>query len=146
MLRSCPNKSKVLGLGGWKERRIWPLLWLQTVLELKIFGFQVLQTYQETLNRNWSTLVESIRNVIMSFQLRALDTLHQRVDCLKIYILSKLVYKMSSNCFVLNGVVWKRLGANLQHRSVLLVPQSVYFFDLVCIRHRYGTGRSAPTI
>ena len=29
----------------------------------------------------------------MSFQLRALDTLRQRVDCLKIYILSKLVFK-----------------------------------------------------
>ena len=90
---SRTNKSKVLGLGGWKERRNWPLPWLQTVFELKIFGFQVLQTYQETLNRNWSTLVESIGNVILSFQLRALDTLHQRVDCLKIYILSKLVYK-----------------------------------------------------
>ena len=30
---------------------------------------------------------------------------------------------MSQDCFVLDGVVWKRLGANLQHRSVLLVPQ-----------------------
>ncbi len=37
--------------------------------------------------------------------------------------MAQLVYKMSSDCFILNGVVWKRLGANLQHRSVLLVPQ-----------------------
>jgi Integrase zinc binding domain len=33
------------------------------------------------------------------------------------------VYKMSHDCFVLNGVVWKRLGPNQQNRSVLLVPQ-----------------------
>jgi hypothetical protein len=37
--------------------------------------------------------------------------------------LAQLVYKMSQDCFVLDGVVWKRLGANQQHRSVLLVPQ-----------------------
>jgi Integrase zinc binding domain len=37
--------------------------------------------------------------------------------------LAQLIYKMSQDCFVLDGVVWKRLGANQQHRSVLLVPQ-----------------------
>jgi hypothetical protein len=37
--------------------------------------------------------------------------------------MGQLVYKMSNDCFVLNGVVWKRLGANLQHHSMLLVPQ-----------------------
>ncbi len=36
--------------------------------------------------------------------------------------LAQLVYKMSQDCFVLDGVIWKRLGANKQHRSVLLVP------------------------
>jgi len=36
---------------------------------------------------------------------------------------AQLVYKMSQDCFVLDGVVWKCLGANQQHRSVLLVPQ-----------------------
>ncbi len=37
--------------------------------------------------------------------------------------LAQLVHRMSQECFVLNGVVWCRLGANYQHRSVLLVPQ-----------------------
>ncbi len=37
--------------------------------------------------------------------------------------LAQLVHRMSQECFVLNGVVWRRLGANYQHRSVLLVPQ-----------------------
>jgi hypothetical protein len=52
---------------------------------------------------------------------------------LRLYLLNKvlpennkivqLVFKMSHDCFVLNGVVWKRLGLNQQNRSVLLVPQ-----------------------
>ncbi len=37
--------------------------------------------------------------------------------------LAQLVHRMSQECFVLNGVIWHRLGANHQHRSVLLVPQ-----------------------
>ncbi len=37
--------------------------------------------------------------------------------------IAQLVYKMSQDCFVFNGVVWKRLGLNQQNRSVLLVPQ-----------------------
>ncbi len=37
--------------------------------------------------------------------------------------IAQLVYKMAHDCFVLNGVVWKRLGSNLQHRSVLMVPE-----------------------
>jgi hypothetical protein len=37
--------------------------------------------------------------------------------------LAQLVHRMSQECFILNGVVWHHLGANHQHRSVLLVPQ-----------------------
>jgi Integrase zinc binding domain len=37
--------------------------------------------------------------------------------------IAQLVYKMAQDCFVLNGVVWKWLGSNLQHRSVLMMPQ-----------------------
>jgi hypothetical protein len=37
--------------------------------------------------------------------------------------LSQLIYRLAQDCFVLNGVVWKRLGASHQFRSVLLVPQ-----------------------
>ena len=31
------SKSKVLGLGSWKTRNVWPLSWLKTVDSLKIF-------------------------------------------------------------------------------------------------------------
>jgi len=47
------------------------------------------------------------------------------LQSLQLYLLNKvlpennkiaqLVYKMSHDCFVLNGVVWKCLGANCQH-------------------------------
>ena len=33
------RKSKVLGLGAWKDRAVWPLPWLFSVPHIKIFGF-----------------------------------------------------------------------------------------------------------
>jgi hypothetical protein len=92
-LLSRTYKSKVLGLGTWAGRTVWPLPWLQTVEELKVFGFQIRTNYDATLIRNWEVLVESFRSVIMSFNMRALDTLQQRVDVLKIYVCSRLWYK-----------------------------------------------------
>jgi len=37
--------------------------------------------------------------------------------------IAQLVYKMAHDCCVLNGVVFKWLGSNLQHQSMLMVPQ-----------------------
>ena len=92
-LLSRTQKSKVLGIGSWEGRDVWPLPWIQSVEELKIFGFQITADYALTLERNWSTLLEKFRNVIMSFNLRALDTLQQRKDVLQIYVCSRLWYK-----------------------------------------------------
>ena len=47
-------KSKVMGLGPWKNREQWPLQWLQPKNELKIFGFQITPVYKKTLERCWS--------------------------------------------------------------------------------------------
>ena len=92
-LLSRTNKSKVMGLGGWQGKNNWPYHWLQTVEELKIFGFQIRANYDDTLRRNWEVLVESFRGVLCSYNLRALDTIQQRTDVLKIYACSKLWYK-----------------------------------------------------
>ena len=90
---SRSEKSKVMGLGGWRGRTTWPLPWLRTMEELKVLGFQILPTFDESLHRNWTVLVETFKRVLLSFSLRALDTLHQRSEVIKIYATSKLWYK-----------------------------------------------------
>lgn len=92
-LLSRSEKSKVLGLGGWRDRQVWPLPWLKVVQEIKVFGFQILSNYQDILDRNWSCLIEDIRSTIMSYSLRCLDTLQQRTDVLNIFVFSRLWYK-----------------------------------------------------
>ena len=45
------------------------------------------------LERSWAVLVEKFRGTLFSYDLRALDTVHQRVEVLNIYACSKLWYK-----------------------------------------------------
>ena len=45
------KKSKVIGLGKWRGKQNWPeqVNWMKVVTEVKIFGFTICSTYQETL-------------------------------------------------------------------------------------------------
>ena len=92
-LLSRTNKSKVLGLGRWQGRQQWPLHWLSTVLEHKVFGFEICASYEQSLQRSWAVLVDKFRSTLYSFQLRALETVHQRVEVINIFASSKLWYK-----------------------------------------------------
>ena len=42
-------KCKVLGLGLWKNKMIWPLDYLHTVKEIKVFGFYIMNSYRSLL-------------------------------------------------------------------------------------------------
>jgi exonuclease III len=90
---SRTKKSKVLGLGGWKDRQAWPLPWLKVEKEIKVFGFLFLPTYTEILDRNWEALVKTVSSTVHSYSLRSLNTLQQRTDVLNIFVFSRIWYK-----------------------------------------------------
>ena len=87
------SKSVVLGLGRWKDRQVWPLSWLQTVQEKKVFGFIIHWKYKEIINRNWTSQFQKFSRCIYSWSDRILNSLQQRVDVLTLFALSKVWYK-----------------------------------------------------
>ena len=93
---SRSSKSKVMGLGLWKDRVIWPLQWLQPKSEIKIFGFQITPVYKITLNSCWEKCFSGFHNLLMSWSSRQLETLVQRVEVLRLFATSKLWYKASA--------------------------------------------------
>ena len=95
-LLSRTKKSKVMGLGLWKNRDVWPLPWLQTKSELKIFGFQLTPVYKTTLDRCWSECFAAFHRTLMSWSSRQLETLVQRVETLRIFATSELWFKASA--------------------------------------------------
>ena len=47
------HKCKILGFGKWSKRDVWPLNFVQTVQEVKVFGVFMLNSYNAILKRNW---------------------------------------------------------------------------------------------
>ena len=102
-------KSKIMGLGGWTDREVWPLRWLKVEKMLKIFGFLFVADPGELSRLNWSSVLEKFKKVVWSWSSRLLDTLAQRVEILKIFATSKLWY--ISHILELPNNVCKQLEA-----------------------------------
>ena len=56
---SRTKKSKVMGFGSLKTKQDWPeeVKWMKTVSEMKVFGFIICPTYQETVTETWDRVV-----------------------------------------------------------------------------------------
>ena len=93
---SRSNKSKVMGLGPWRQKQDWPLPWLQVKNELKIFGFHFSASYKQTVESCWKECYTGFNKVLMSWSSRQLETLVQRVEVLRVFATSKLWYKASA--------------------------------------------------
>ena len=91
---SRTKKSKVMGIGQWRGRQDWPeeVRWMKVVTDMKIFGFTICPTYQQTLNKTWDKVVRGFEKVLFSWSSRQLDSLAQRVEVARIFALSKLYY------------------------------------------------------
>ena len=61
------QKSKVLGLGAWTGKAEWPLAWLKTVPEVKVFGFKICASYKDMMSLNWDFRFEKFNNVVKSW-------------------------------------------------------------------------------
>ena len=88
------KKSKVMGIGRWEGKQDWPeeVRYLKVVTEMKIFGFTVCSSYQQTLEKTWARVLRGFEKVMFSWQSRQLETLAQRVEVAKTFALSKLFY------------------------------------------------------
>ena len=88
------EKSKVLGVGTWRNKSDWPkeVSWRKSEKQLKIFGFVICPIYQETEKKTWEKVLAGFEKVLYSWSSRSLDTLRQRVEVVKTFALSKLNY------------------------------------------------------
>ncbi len=100
---------------------------------MNLFSFEIIYKKGEEMRADFLSrnAVDAISSDLSSFAKE--QNKDEILKHLRLYLLNRvlpennkiaqLVYKMAHDCFVLNGVVWKQLGSNLQHRSVLMVPQ-----------------------
>ena len=58
---SRSEKSKVMGLGPWRGKQDWPMDWLKVVTMMKIFGFQIMPSYNQSLQLSLDACLEGFR-------------------------------------------------------------------------------------
>ena len=91
-LLSRDKKCKVIGFGNWRDREVWPLKWLRTENEIKIFGIFISDSYREIIKKNWDFRFSKFSAVVNSWAPRVLDTLQQRVEVVRLFALSRVFY------------------------------------------------------
>ena len=60
------KKCKVMGLGSWSNKVDWPLNYLKSEKEIKVFGIFVQDSYSVLLKRNWDFRFEKFMGAIKS--------------------------------------------------------------------------------
>ena len=88
-------KCKVIGFGKWVNKDNWPIPWLRTVRSVKIFGIFISDSYSEIINDNWNFRFEKFKNSVMSWSTRALVSVQQKVEVIKIFALSRIYFVAS---------------------------------------------------
>ena len=86
------KKCKIMGIGRWAGREEWPLPFLETCKQIKIFGIQFCPTVNQTIKKSWQDCVENIKKCILTWSNRMLPNLSQRAFLLKVFALSKIWY------------------------------------------------------
>ena len=94
-LLSRNRKCSIIGFGGWKERTNWPLAYVKTEKEVKIFGIYIQESYKSMLARNWSYRFKKFQNCLKSWSSRFLPSLGARVEVLNMFALSRVFYVAS---------------------------------------------------
>ena len=87
------KKSKVLGLGTWKIRTIWPLPWLASVQQIRVLGFIFHSSYKSIIDLNWDDQYKKFTKTLFSWSARALDSIFEKAEVLSTFALSKIWYR-----------------------------------------------------
>ena len=77
-------------------KKDWPLSWLKTVPEVKVFGVKILASYKDIISTNWEFRFKKFEDVVISWSSRVLDSLSQRIEVLRVFALSRLWYLASA--------------------------------------------------
>ena len=87
------SKTKIMGLGAWKDKTEWGLPWIQVVRKMKSLGFTLGQSFRETSSLSWKDVVDKMRNLTNIWYSRILPTLKQRIIVVHTFLASLVWYK-----------------------------------------------------
>ena len=86
------NKTKIYGLGKWKDKENWPITWIKVEREyFYTLGVYHSNSYPDTQNKNWTSCISALKSHGQMLSNRKL-TLFQRATYINACMLSKIWY------------------------------------------------------
>ena len=85
------NKTQILGLGTWVEKRDWGVEWAQNTERMKLLGIEFEASIGKTIEGNWEKTKGNLLGVLRENIARNL-TMHQRVRLIKESAISVCIY------------------------------------------------------
>ena len=82
-----------MGLGAWKERKVWPIPWVKTVENQKVFGIILAADYKQILKLNWEDQLSKLTKTLASWAPRILENVRARAEALRVFALSQIWYR-----------------------------------------------------
>ena len=58
------EKTKIMGLGEWRNREKWPLKWVKVVKVMRIFGIKVSAHFPSILDLNWEDQLRKFQSTL----------------------------------------------------------------------------------
>ena len=83
------NKTKILPLGSWANRKIWNPAWLQPVETMRVLGVKFRSNISLTIKENSESLIKKTNQSIIMASKRRL-TVQQRVIYFNMYLIAKI--------------------------------------------------------
>jgi len=91
-LLSRSRKTKIMGLGDWKDEDRWELPWVESVRDMRVLGLQLATSMRQTCHLTWEKAVRNVRTLVQQWITRRGISLAGKVRILSKVILAKLWY------------------------------------------------------
>ena len=85
-------KCKIIGFGSWRDKEDWPLPYLRSVSEIKVFGVFIMNSVRAMVTRNWEFRCQKLQNVLVAWSSRFLESIFQRIEVVNTFALSRVFY------------------------------------------------------
>ena len=85
-------KCKIIGFGSWRDKEDWPLPYLRSVSEIKVFGVFIMNSVRAMVTRNWEFRCQKLQNVLVAWSSRFMESIFQRIEVVNTFALSRVFY------------------------------------------------------
>ena len=147
------EKTNIMGLGGWTERKNWPINWISSVGTMKLLGINYCQNIEKTCRATWKEVSVKMLGLLKENISRRL-TIFQKIQLIKTTVMSKAIYVAETIKKYMRKFVWlgkleripKWVDIQMVNKGGLYFTDPEIFFKSLFLFTTYAVLKSGRSI